>query len=299
MNFALQSEVWLTNLATRKRRPAKSSTLATFRAYIRRHIVPGIGEIELFEFGNAGMRKFVEYLATQDLSPGTTTEIVSVVKQIVASAVDQNGDELFPRKWNSAFIDCPQIEDRSQPSLTPEQIEQAIRVEDESSQMLFLLLASSGLRIGEAMALRAQPTDIGSFFANGAITVRTSMWRGQEQSTPKTPSARRTVELARPVADRLSSFAAKRSGFLFGQGNCVPIEHRYRQRLESADLPSFHAFRRFRTTWLRKQKAPEDLIRVWLGHADKSITDGYSKLSEDVEYRKEVAEKVGVGFVLR
>jgi integrase len=59
-----------------------------------------------------------------------------------------------------------------------------------------------------------------------------------------------------------------------------------------------HAFRRFRTTWLRKQQAPEDLIRFWLGHANKSVTDGYSKLKEDVAFRKKVVEQVGVGFEL-
>jgi hypothetical protein len=58
----------------------------------------------------------------------------------------------------------------------------------------------------------------------------------------------------------------------------------------------FHALRRFRTTWLRKNRAPEDLIRFWLGHADETVTDGYSKLGEDVEYRKEVAAEVGLGF---
>jgi hypothetical protein len=54
--------------------------------------------------------------------------------------------------------------------------------------------------------------------------------------------------------------------------------------------------RRFRTTWLRKQRAPEDLIKLWLGHAEQSVTDGYSKLAEDVEFRKEVTEKLGTGF---
>ena len=59
-----------------------------------------------------------------------------------------------------------------------------------------------------------------------------------------------------------------------------------------------HAFRRFRATWLRKQHAPEDLIRFWLGHANKSVTDLYSKLKEDETFRKEVAEQVGIGFEL-
>ncbi len=59
-----------------------------------------------------------------------------------------------------------------------------------------------------------------------------------------------------------------------------------------------HAFRRFRATWLRKQHAPEDLIRFWLGHANKSVTDLYSKLKEDVTFRKKVAEEIGIGFKL-
>ncbi len=59
-----------------------------------------------------------------------------------------------------------------------------------------------------------------------------------------------------------------------------------------------HAFRRFRTTWLRKQHGPEDLIRFWLGHADKTVTDGYSKLKEDVTFRKKVTDRVGIGFDL-
>jgi hypothetical protein len=40
----------------------------------------------------------------------------------------------------------------------------------------------------------------------------------------------------------------------------------------------FHALRRFRTTWLRKRRAPEDLITFWHGHAKQSVTDGYPKL---------------------
>jgi hypothetical protein len=36
----------------------------------------------------------------------------------------------------------------------------------------------------------------------------------------------------------------------------------------------------------------------WLGHAGKSITDGYDRVREDVEYRKEVARAVGIGFTI-
>ena len=75
----------------------------------------------------------------------------------------------------------------------------------------------------------------------------------------------------------------------------VPTVQISTQRV-GVEKAGFHAMRRYRATWLRKQRAPEDLIRFWLGHSDTSVTDGYSKLAEDEEYRLEVAESVGTGF---
>jgi integrase len=96
------------------------------------------------------------------------------------------------------------------------------------------------------------------------------------------------------------------SGLLFCSKNGLPLLQSNVLRLSLHQLlkklgqpkSGAHAFRRFRTTWLRKQHAPEDLIRFWLGHANKSVTDVYSKLKEDVPFRKKVAEQVGIGFDL-
>jgi integrase len=60
----------------------------------------------------------------------------------------------------------------------------------------------------------------------------------------------------------------------------------------------FHSFRRFRVTHLRKQGTPEDLLRFWIGHGDKTVTDRYDKLREEVAYRNAQAERVGIGFNL-
>ena len=60
----------------------------------------------------------------------------------------------------------------------------------------------------------------------------------------------------------------------------------------------YHAFRRFRVTHLRYNRAPEDLIRFWVGHMDKTMTDRYSKLKADGRFRRAVAEQVGLGFEL-
>jgi integrase len=240
------------------------------------------------------MRGFVSHLAEKKLAPKTILEISNAVRQIVASVVDANGDEAFSRKWNSEFIDAPIVEKQKQPTVTAEQIEQAIAKANEADAALYVLLASSGLRIGEALALRIGPSETLSHFSDDAVIVHTSLWRRREQS-PKTTASARTVELSGPAAKRIAEFAKGRSGFLFGNG-VAPSESSFRDRLNKTNIPGFHSFRRFRTTWLRKNRVPEDLVRFWLGHADESITDGYSKLSEDVGYRREVANQVGTGF---
>ncbi len=51
-------------------------------------------------------------------------------------------------------------------------------------------------------------------------------------------------------------------------------------------------------THLRELGVPEDIIRYWVGHAGKDITDRYSKLAENVELRKEWALRAGLGFCL-
>ena len=40
------------------------------------------------------------------------------------------------------------------------------------------------------------------------------------------------------------------------------------------------------------------LERYWMGHAPQEVGDFYSKLKDDVAFRQEWAERVGLGFEL-
>jgi len=107
------------------------------------------------------------------------------------------------------------------------------------------------------------------------------------------------------VAALLRAFLGeRRSGLLFSNRSGKPLSqtnvarrslHPILEELK-VEKTGFHAMRRFRTTWLRKQRAPEDIIKFWLGHAKESVTDTYSKLADDGDFRKQVAETVGTGF---
>jgi len=59
------------------------------------------------------------------------------------------------------------------------------------------------------------------------------------------------------------------------------------------------AYRRFRNTHLRNRTGcAEGLQKFWIGHTDESMGDLSDKIKEDVEFRKERAEKFEFGFKL-
>jgi len=133
------------------------------------------------------------------------------------------------------------------------------------------------------------------------IHVRKSVWNCRELK-PKTENAIRSVDIPDTLAAFLKTFAGNRgSGFLFQTDSGLPLgqSNILRDSLRNLGVEGFHCFRRFRTSLLRKNRVPWDLEKFWIGHASKDITDKYAEqLKEDVEHRREWAEKVGLGFVV-
>ena len=156
-------------------------------------------------------------------------------------------------------------------------------------------------RLGELLGLSIQDiSDDGT-----TITVAKQVTRGGLTNRLKTHNAYRIVDVHPHVAAELVAFIGDRtSGLVFASPTGKPLSHsNLRNRLlypilevAGIDKAGFHAFRRFRVTHLRKKRVPEDLIRFWLGHGDKTVTDGYSQLKQDTEYRKAVVQQAGIGF---
>jgi integrase len=60
----------------------------------------------------------------------------------------------------------------------------------------------------------------------------------------------------------------------------------------------FHSFRRFRATHLAVEGCPSIFTTYWLGHGKKTITEEYEKAKQETKKRRELCEKIGVGFKL-
>ena len=61
----------------------------------------------------------------------------------------------------------------------------------------------------------------------------------------------------------------------------------------------FHTFRRFRESILQMSEARTLLIDFWMGHANREMSGRYGKqLLDNIQWRRECAAKVGLGFAL-
>jgi integrase len=98
--------------------------------------------------------------------------------------------------------------------------------------------------------------------------------RGKEQA-PKTDNAIREIDIPKSLATLLkASVGSRGSGFLFQSESGRPLTQRNVSRdglgkiqkdMQLEKGKAFHAFRRFRTAHLRKNRVPWDLQKLWLG----------------------------------
>lgn len=293
---------WLLDSEKRKWKPIKPSVICGWRNSLQNHVLPLLGDTPMSDVRNQAMRSLVTRLVAKGLSPATVKNIMQTVKLAVAFPTDDDGNLLYAVKWNSRFIGAPPIvpEKQRKPSFTGEQVSAIVRATSGREQMACILLAASGLRSGELVGLEVR------HFDGESVRVEQEVWRGQVLP-PKTPNARRIVDLHPDVASLLKQFIGdRRAGFILQTRSGKPMSalnllHRGLYRaLETLGFPrcGFHAFRRYRNTFLRNLHCPDGLLKFWMGHAAVDMSDRYDRVREDVQFRRDVARSLGVGFVL-
>ena len=152
ITFKHQAEIWLKSLANRKRNPLEQTTIDTRRYALDKWMYPFFEEYFLADINNRAMKEFVEHIS--GLSPATIRDYSNIVKTVVASAINEDGECLFPRTWNEEFIDAPTVKHQRQPSTNQAGMDSILREATGQYRVLYALLAGCGpLRAGEALGL--------------------------------------------------------------------------------------------------------------------------------------------------
>ncbi len=158
--FREQAACWLESARKRKRKPVALSTIEDWERVLKNWLNPNVGDLPLSEINNGAMKKLVAVMSKAGLSAKTIETYSGVAKMVVASAVNSEGEQLYPRKWNHEFIDMPVVEQAKQntPSFSSEVMTGLATWKKPRERMIFILCGAAGLRIGEALESKSIST---------------------------------------------------------------------------------------------------------------------------------------------
>ena len=306
VSFRDQAKTYVRWAITRDREPIRDSS--SIEAALNKWILPAIGDLPLGNVHNMTVKPLVTKMK-KSLSARTVNKYVEYIEQVVASLKDgKTGEPVHPRKWDAKEMDLPVLKSKEQrrPALKVNAVNKLVSESEGDEQALYVLLAATGMRISEALALESK------HFVNNCRTIQ--VYQQVDRDHPrivkyvKTDAGFREVDLCTAVGEYLQAFINHKDGLLFETRNGTPYLHNNLEqrwltpRLEAMGIDErgmgFHAFRRFRKTWLRGKRVQEDINNFWMGHAPETMSETYSRLDLELDLRFAEAESMGVGFTV-
>ena len=218
--------------------------------------------------------------ATRTLSDATVRRIMAPLRACLGSAVDEGLIRSNPATGRKLPTRPKVAEDHEEVrALSREQLETLLAILPESWRLFFTLLAATGLRVSEAIALRWGDLQLDG--SRPHVKVRRASVRGRV-GPPKSRHGRRDVpidfELVRAL--REAREGAPDDALVFTAGNGSPlIPANVRNRVLSpaageADLSwlGFHTFRHTCASLLFAEGRNAVQVQRWLGHHSPAFT---------------------------
>ena len=233
------------------------------------HVISALGTKQLSKLTAKEIRGIYRY---KDLKPSPINKIHSTLRQALDDAVGKHIRSNPAREIKRLSQPIQETE-----ILSPDQVKRLIAAcRGDRLEGVFILGATCGLRIGEALGIKWSDID----FNKGTLTIRRTIWRGKSLPT-KTNSSRRTIKLPRIALEALYQHKAKDSStWVFSTAKGNPhyaanfYRHNWKPMLKKAGLPTitFHQLRHGTASYLLSQRVPIPVVSRYLGHANPSIT---------------------------
>jgi integrase len=292
----------------------KATTQELYRLIVRKHLQPApIGLLRLDRLRPTDIDTLVLSLRDRDLAESTVRQIYTVLRQALAAAVR---DGLLADN-PAEKVARPSVSRKEARFLSNAEVGAVLRAAAQSRHYTLLrLIAATGLRKGEALALRWPDVDL----SGAKLSVRGTLSRvdgGLVVTEPKTESSRRELPLSPAVVSMLKAHRKAQTGERLKAGNLWqdsghvfatafggPVEPRNALRaltvaaktagIEGANV---HTLRHSAATgWLEagyNLKAVSDL----LGHSDISITGNiYAHTSDETARSAMESRSAAIGL---
>jgi len=269
----------------------KPSTRASHGSNVKAHLLPTFGKTRLTEMSPIQIMDLLKSKSASGLKPKSLLNVYVLLQKMLNLAVsldllNSNPVQRVPK---------PKVERIEKPSLSPSQVRSIAEQMPEALKALVVLLYLTGVRIGEALALKWSDVD----FEKSRLYVRRSIWRGKEQ-TPKTEKSIRAKHLVSGLKEALQRHRdlcqeTEPENYVFANGagkSYDPDDLRRRELYPAMDRAGierrgarsygFHLFRHSAGSQMQEVTGDLKQTQSFLGHSNIGTTgDVYVHLQPD------------------
>jgi len=282
---------WLPGYAGRTSRGLRENTRDGYGAMMENHVLPRLGRVRLSELEQRHLKALATSLAEQGLARNTIRLALAPLRAMLATAVEEGVLRHNPAVGLRLALPGRDVEHEpvKVKALTEAELRRLLDELPPAWRLLFELMAHTGVRIGEAVALQWQHVDLG----RRRLLVRRRWYRGS-YAAPKSRYGRRDVPLTAGMARALwEQRKEARSGdeaLVFPNAKGGPLDtvnlynRVYRPAGKRAGVPwaTFHTLRHTCATALFRHGYNPKQVQGWLGHHAASFTiDTYIHLLPD------------------
>ena len=175
LTFKEYADLWL-----RSDVPAlcKKSTAENYRGFLNKHILPVFGNFKVTDINRGKVKNFLLEMVGSGYSRSYADQLKNVISGVLNKAVDDEVIQANPAlQLGKNFLKAKDQKDTIN-TLTSEELKQLLDIVEgyfSGDYPLFLLLARTGLRIGEALALKWDDID----FNDRSIEVCRNFYRNR------------------------------------------------------------------------------------------------------------------------
>jgi integrase len=280
------------------------STRYSYDSMTRNHLLPFFGERPLKDITPSDVTDFFSKLAEDEVSPKFALNIYALVNLMFDLAFQY---DLIPVNPVRSKLHKPRAERQEKPALDVAKVVTVLNHIDEDYRLLFILLASTGMRSGECLGLMWRDID----FSARLLFVKQSLWRGKLKK-PKTKSSVRKFRLHHFLLKQLQEHQAKSKypkadDFVFCREDGRPFEPDHLREcvlypaMDKVEIErtsrayGLHIFRHTAGSIGYDKTGKMKLVQKFLGHAQESTTSNiyvHTKEDEVAETAELVAEEI-------
>lgn len=263
---------WLTTITV------KPKTKAQYEGSLRSRILPIFGKRQLAGIRRSDIQAWMAGMNDEELSASRIHQCLVVLRQLLDAAVD---DRLIARN-PAERIKRPKIPYKEAAYFDPATADQIVAHIDEPYRLVFRVLALTGLRWGEAVALRRRHVDLlrrrlrveeSVAEVNGELIFGETKTHAV-RSVPLSPS------LLAELKERLENLASHPDTLLFTGEKGGPLRYRYgymvlwRPTLKKLGLPKvgLHALRHSAAARMISAGASPKAVQSIMGHRSAAFT---------------------------